>query len=193
MTRVFCTSTRTPTDGSTVDSASTASTEWKKVPPAPPWASGTSMPITPSSNSRSMRARGILACSSISRTSGLISRAANSRTLSRNSASSSARRVSGAGLPAFSTARECYHSRVMSKGRLRLAYCVLAAVFAAPLALGVKAQDAAAQQPEPAQQPAPPPAAPAEQTRRPRSSAPTSTSSAWTSSSPTGRATPSTI
>ena len=30
----------------------------------------------------------------------------------------------------------------MTKGRLRLAYCVLAAVLAAPLALGVKAQDA---------------------------------------------------
>ena len=51
----------------------------------------------------------------------------------------------------------------MSKGRLRLAYCVLAAAFAAPLALGVKAQDAAAQKPEPAQQPAPAPAAPADQ------------------------------
>ena len=33
----------------------------------------------------------------------------------------------------------------MNKGRLRLAYCVLAAVLAAPLALGVKAQDAPAQ------------------------------------------------
>ena len=30
MTSVFCTSTSTPTDGSTRDSASTASTEWKK-------------------------------------------------------------------------------------------------------------------------------------------------------------------
>ena len=47
MTSVFCTSTRTPTDGSTADSASTASTAWKKVPPAPPCASGISMPITP--------------------------------------------------------------------------------------------------------------------------------------------------
>jgi VWFA-related protein len=46
----------------------------------------------------------------------------------------------------------------MTKGRLRLAYSVLAAVLAAPLALGVKAQDA------PAQQPAPAPAAPADQT-----------------------------
>ncbi len=37
----------------------------------------------------------------------------------------------------------------MTKGRLRLAYCVLAAVLAAPLALGVKAQDAPAPQPRP--------------------------------------------
>src|SRR5687767_6967636 len=51
----------------------------------------------------------------------------------------------------------------MSKGRLRLACCVLAAAFAAPLALGVNAQDAAAKKPEPAQQPAPAPAAPADQ------------------------------
>ena len=42
----------------------------------------------------------------------------------------------------------------MTKRRLRLAYCVLAAVLAAPLALGVKAQNA------PAQQPAPPAATP---------------------------------
>jgi VWFA-related protein len=46
----------------------------------------------------------------------------------------------------------------MKKGRLRLAYGVLAAVLVAPLALGVKAQDA------PAQQPAPPAAPPADQT-----------------------------
>jgi VWFA-related protein len=46
----------------------------------------------------------------------------------------------------------------MSKGRLRLAYSVLAAVLAAPLALGVKAQDA------PAQPPASPPPAQADQT-----------------------------
>ena len=51
----------------------------------------------------------------------------------------------------------------MTKGRLRLAYSVLAAVLAAPLALGVKAQDAPAPPPAPAQQPAPAPAAPADQ------------------------------
>ena len=36
MTSVFCTSTSTPIDGSTRDSASTASTEWKNEAPAPP-------------------------------------------------------------------------------------------------------------------------------------------------------------
>ncbi len=51
----------------------------------------------------------------------------------------------------------------MTKGRLRLAYSVLAAVLAAPLALGVKAQDAQGPPPAPAQQPAPAPAAPADQ------------------------------
>ncbi len=54
MTSVFWTSTSTPTDGSTRDSASTASTAWKNVPPAPPADSGISMPMTPSSNSWSM-------------------------------------------------------------------------------------------------------------------------------------------
>ena len=49
----------------------------------------------------------------------------------------------------------------MSKGRVRLACCVLAAALAAPLALGVNAQDA------PAQQPAPPPSAPADQAAPP--------------------------
>jgi VWFA-related protein len=49
----------------------------------------------------------------------------------------------------------------MSKRRFRLAYSVLAAALAAPLALGLKAQDA------PPQQPAPPPAAPADQAQTP--------------------------
>ena len=70
MTSVFCTSTSTPTDGSTRDSSSTTSTEWKNVPPLPPYDSGISMPMTPSPNRWSMSARGNLACSSISRTSG---------------------------------------------------------------------------------------------------------------------------
>ena len=60
MTSVFCTSTRTPIDGSTRDSASTASTAWKKVAPPPPNASGISMPMTPRSNSLSMSCAGNL-------------------------------------------------------------------------------------------------------------------------------------
>lgn len=49
----------------------------------------------------------------------------------------------------------------MTKGRLRLAYCVLAAMLAAPLALGLNAQDKPA---EPAQPAAPPPTTATEQT-----------------------------
>ena len=70
MTRVFCTSTTTATDGSTRDSSSTASTDRKNGAPAPPSDSGISMPITPRSNSLSMSARGMTACSSISRARG---------------------------------------------------------------------------------------------------------------------------
>ena len=69
-TSVFCTSTRTPTDGSTRDSSSTASTEWKKCRRRRRRLSGISIPMTPSSNSLSTSERGIFACSSISRTSG---------------------------------------------------------------------------------------------------------------------------
>src|SRR4051812_25948272 len=53
--------------------------------------------MTPSSKSLSTRLRGILACSSISRTSGRTCASANSRTLSRKMASSSARTVRGWG------------------------------------------------------------------------------------------------
>jgi hypothetical protein len=94
MTSVFCTSTSTPIDGSTRDSASTASTAWKKLAPAPPNASGISMPITPRSNSLSISSRAIFACSSMSRTRGRISRSANSYTLSRKRRSSSDSAVS---------------------------------------------------------------------------------------------------
>src|SRR6185503_8515969 len=89
MTSVFCTSTRTPTEGSTRDSASTASTEWKKVAPAPPKRSGTSTPMTPRSNSRVSRPGSSAARSSISRTRGRISWEAKSRTESWKSRSSS--------------------------------------------------------------------------------------------------------
>ena len=85
MTSVFCTSTSTATDGSTRDSASIASTAWKKRGACAAVASGISIPMTPSSNRSSMSDRGMWAWSSISRTSGRISRSANSKTLSRNS------------------------------------------------------------------------------------------------------------
>ena len=52
MTSVLWTSTTTPTAGSTRDSSSMARVAWKKVPPAPPWTSGTSMPMTPSVEER---------------------------------------------------------------------------------------------------------------------------------------------
>ena len=97
MTRVFCTSTTTATDGSTRASSSTASTERKNGAPAPPSDSGTSMPMTPRSNSLSMSARGMTARSSISRTCGAISPSANARTLARNRSSSSESRVRGLG------------------------------------------------------------------------------------------------
>jgi hypothetical protein len=63
MTRVFWTSTMTPTEGSTRESSSTASTAWKKVAPAPPSVSGISTAITPRSKSLSMSWRGIFAFS----------------------------------------------------------------------------------------------------------------------------------
>ena len=43
---VFWTSTITPAEGSTAESSSTASTAWKKVPPWPPYSSGTSIFIS---------------------------------------------------------------------------------------------------------------------------------------------------
>ena len=78
MTSVFCTSTRTPTEGSTRESDSTTSTASKNDMPVPPCDSGISMPMNPCSKSWSTSVRGILACSSLSRESGLISLSANS-------------------------------------------------------------------------------------------------------------------
>ena len=47
---VFCTSTSTPTAGSTREISSTARIAWKKLPPAPPYSSGMSTAMTPISN-----------------------------------------------------------------------------------------------------------------------------------------------
>ena len=70
MTSVFCTSTSTPTDGSTRESSSTTRTEWKNVPPPPPSRSGTSTPIRPISNSRVSSAGSMRAVSSMTRARG---------------------------------------------------------------------------------------------------------------------------
>ncbi len=97
MTSVFCTSTRTATEGSTRASSSTAIIDKKKWPSAPPKASGTSMAMIPNSTSWSINRRGISARSSISRTRGAISASAKDRTLLRSICSSSDSVVSGKG------------------------------------------------------------------------------------------------
>jgi hypothetical protein len=60
-TSVFCTSTSTPVEASTCESSSTTSTALKKVEPAPPYCSGISMPMIPSSKKLSMRSFDIAA------------------------------------------------------------------------------------------------------------------------------------
>ena len=74
MTRVFCTSTRTPTDGSTRDSSSTASTAWKKRGAGAAVRLGDLDAHDAEIEQLVDERCGILACSSISRTSGRISR-----------------------------------------------------------------------------------------------------------------------
>ena len=97
MTSVFCTSTSTPTDGSIRESSSTTSTEVKKSAPVPPSASGTSMPMSPSSKSRRTMAGSIACARSIAMTLGATSLVANSRTVSWKRTSCSLRLVSAAG------------------------------------------------------------------------------------------------
>ena len=94
-TRVFCTSTRTPTDASIRESSSTARMAWKNEPPAPPYSSGVSMPIKPTSKHCFSSAGSRCPCSSIASTRLRISPSANSRTLVRNICSSSESVVSG--------------------------------------------------------------------------------------------------
>ncbi len=67
----------------------------KKVAPAPPYGSGISTPMIPSSKQASMSSRGILDSSSIVRTRGRTFSSAKSRTTSRKAFSSSERSVSG--------------------------------------------------------------------------------------------------
>ena len=98
MHSVFCTSTITPTEGSTEESASTARIASKKLPPAPPNRSGISIPIRPISNSCRISPASIFCASSIPRTRGAIFAAANFRTVSRKKTSSSPSCVSATGL-----------------------------------------------------------------------------------------------
>ncbi len=89
LTSVFCTSIRTPTEGSTRDSSSTPMMAMKNEAPVPPCSSGVSTPISPRSKSCLRTSGAIFACSSISSTRGRISPSANSRTEARNICSSS--------------------------------------------------------------------------------------------------------
>ena len=81
MTRVLWTSTNTATAGSTVEMASMASTASKKLPPAPPISSGTSIPIRPSSKTRSISSGARCCSSSMARTFGAMACSANCRTV----------------------------------------------------------------------------------------------------------------
>ena len=96
LTSVFWTSTSTPQEASTCESSSTTSTALKNVEPAPPYCSGTSMPMMPSSKKLLMRSGDIVASWSIWWTSGRIRSTAKSRTLCWNICSSSDSSVSGA-------------------------------------------------------------------------------------------------
>ena len=67
----------------------------KNVAPAPPYCSGISTPMIPSSKQASISSRGIFDSSSIFRTRGRTFSSAKSRTTSRKAFSSSERSVSG--------------------------------------------------------------------------------------------------
>src|SRR5438874_1473592 len=94
-TRVFWTSTKIATEASTADSSSTASTVIRRLPPAPPWHSGMSIPMSPSSKHLASRAGSTVEARSIAATRGRTSRSAKSRTVPRNSSSSSDSLVRG--------------------------------------------------------------------------------------------------
>src|SRR5258705_9634748 len=69
----------------------------KSVPPAPPYCSGTSIPISPRSKYLGRRVGSILPAFSISATRGRTSSSANAATASRNMTSSSERSVRAVG------------------------------------------------------------------------------------------------
>ncbi|MDZ7631466.1 MAG: hypothetical protein U5K74_08995 [Gemmatimonadaceae bacterium] len=86
---MFCTSTMIAEAGSTLLISSTARAIIIAEPPAPPADSGNSMPIRPISKYFAMTAGSIFPASSIARTRGATSSAANAATASRNMVSSS--------------------------------------------------------------------------------------------------------
>src|SRR5881396_1261960 len=99
LTSVFWTSTKIAAEASTADSSSTARTVMNKLPPAPPRASGISIPMRPSSKNFGMRVGSSCAACSIACTRGRTSLSAKSRTAAWNIRSSSESCVS-----AFSSA-----------------------------------------------------------------------------------------
>ncbi len=94
-TSVFCTSTRTPTDASTLLSSSMTRMALKKEDPAPPYASGTSMPMMSRPKSLFTRSGRISCCSSMAWRRGSISFLAKSATSSWKASSSSPSWVKG--------------------------------------------------------------------------------------------------
>src|SRR6266446_6709842 len=95
LTSVFCTSTKMAAEASTADSSSTARTVMNRLPPAPPCASGISIPMRPSSKNLGIRVGSSCAACSIACTRGRTSLSAKSRTAAWNIRSSSESWVSG--------------------------------------------------------------------------------------------------
>src|SRR6185312_13884466 len=95
-TSVFCTSMRIADDASTRLTASTASVTIIMVPAAPPYSSGTAMPIRPSSKNSGINSGSSFPARSIACTRGRTCSSANAETASRNMLSSSDSTVSGA-------------------------------------------------------------------------------------------------
>jgi len=92
---VFCTSHTIAADASTLLISSTAMATIDNVPPAPPYCSGTSIPMRPSSKYFGKSSGSIFDARSIACTRGRTSSFAKPATASRNICSSSERIVSG--------------------------------------------------------------------------------------------------
>jgi hypothetical protein len=92
---VFCTSQTIAADASTLESSSTASVTIMSEPPAPPYRSSTSIPMSPRSKYLGTSSGSNFPARSIVFTRGATSSAANAATASRNMISSSVSVVSG--------------------------------------------------------------------------------------------------